>query len=459
MTPEPWPARALKAPQIALRRAQHCVKEVVRTILDCNNLWSPTGGGVRRYHLEKMREFARRQTHRYVFLTPGQPPSDVPSGDHVILEPVESLPQPGPGDYRWIVRTKILIDAIQKYRPDIIEVGSPYWLPDLVQRALRRLPIQQRPIVVGFWHADYPRTYVHRGVARFSERAAQKAESAAWAWARRTYGRFDGVFVASQWIGERMQARGLNRLFWTPLGVDTEAFSPKHRSVDLRKAWTGSRPERKVLFFPHRLQEEKGIRWLLSAYEILDRKGKAPILVIAGDGPDRQKVQAFARRHAQVHYVGYINDQAKLAAHFASADLSVSLSAFETFGLSTAESMASGLALVAADQGGAAELVEGSGCGDTVPYGNVPALASSLERLLGRSDFFELGVKGRRYAEQLTWERSIDRQLDAHEQLLAARRAGRPIAPGFYLRGTPLVTDASANIHADAKSLIDQGSL
>lgn len=410
----------------------------MRTILDCNNLWSPTGGGVRRYHLEKMREFARRGTHRYVFLTPGKAPSAAPRSEHVILEPVPSLPQPGPGDYRWIVQTQILRQAIERYQPDVIEVGSPYLLPDLVQRALRRLPAARRPVVVGFWHADYPRTYVHRSLQSVSGRLAQAAESAAWAWARRTYGRFDAIFVASQWIGERMQKRGLSRLFWTPLGVDSQAFSPAHRSDELRKSWTGSQPNRKVLFFPHRLQEEKGIKCLMAAYEQLDRRGVAPVLVIAGDGPDRNKVEAFARRFAQVHYLGYIKDQRELTAHYASADLSVSLSAFETFGLSTAESMASGLALVAANQGGAAELVEASGCGLTVPYGDASALASALERLITRPDFAELGQKGRAYAKELTWARTIDRQLDAHEQLLAARASQRQIPPGFFLRDTPI---------------------
>lgn len=343
-----------------------------------------------------------------------------------------------------IIRAKILQDAINKYQPDIIEVGSPYILPDLVQRALRKVPAARRPVLVGFWHADYPRTYVHRGLQHLSKRLARSAESAAWAWARRTYGRFDGIFVASQWIGERMQKRGLQRLFWTPLGVDAERFSPEHRSVALRRSWTGSRPERKVLFFPHRLQEEKGIKCLLSAYEMLDQKGIAPVLIIAGDGPDREKVKAFARRFANVHYVGYINDPYKLAQHYASADLSVSLSAFETFGLSTAESMASGLALVAADQGGAAELVNGARCGKTVPYGDPHALAQALQELMDDPDFASLGQRGRRYAEQLTWARTIDRQLEAHEQLLAARDAGRKMSPGFYLRGTWPQRSASA---------------
>lgn len=409
----------------------------MRTILDCNNLWSPTGGGVRRYHLEKMQEYARRDHHRHVFLTPGQAPAQAPRSDKVILEPVASLPQPGPGDYRWIVRAQILVDAIRKYEPDVIEVGSPYLLPDLVRRALRQIPMARRPVVVGFWHADYPRTYVNRSLQPFSRPVARLAESAAWGWARRTYGRFDAVFVASQWIGERMRKRGLNRLFWTPLGVDTQSFNPKHRSVELRKRWTGSRPERPVLFFPHRLQEEKGIKCLLKAYEILDAKGAAPILVIAGDGPDRAMVQAFAQRYVDVHYVGYIKDQSELVAHYASADLSVSLSAFETFGLSTAESMASGLALVSADEGGAAELVQDSGCGSTVPYGDPHALSAALLELLRSGNLVELGQRGRRYAEQLSWSKCLDRQLNAFEQLIAARQAGRAIEPGFYLGRGP----------------------
>src|SRR5690606_12411980 len=141
--------------------------------------------------------------------------------------------------------------------------------------------------------------------------------------------------------------------------------------------------------------EEKGVRNMLAAYELLSRRlDPVPALVFAGTGPDRQLVEQAVASHEHVHFVGYLESRELLAKHFASSDICPALSKFETFGLSTAEAMASGLAIVAADEGCAAELVEDSGAGLTVPYNDSQALADAIVELIGEGRLGERGAAG-----------------------------------------------------------------
>jgi alpha-1,6-mannosyltransferase len=108
------------------------------------------------------------------------------------------------------------------------------------------------------------------------------------------------------------------------------------------------------------------------------------------------------------------------------------LSKFETFGLSTAEAMASGLAIVAADQGCAAELVEDSGAGLTVPYNDSQALAEAILELIREARLPERGAAGRAHAQKLTWDATFERELLFYREILAAKRDGLPVSAGFH---------------------------
>lgn len=408
------------------------------TILDVNNFWSPKGGGVRRYHLEKLAFMAERDDVRYVFVQPDHGTWTEARGRNLIIEHVRAPHQPMTRDYRMLVEPRVLRELVQLQRPSVIECGSPAVLPALVHLASLRL--DPRPALVGFWHADFPRTYVARKLGEVDPRLAEPGERAAWWWARRGYGSLDAVFVASRRVARNLLTHGLDRLYYTPLGVDCRQFEPSRRDPELVARFKAGRDDRLVICFAHRFQNEKGLDWLMRAYaELCRRLPVDPALVFAGTGPDVARVQAMAARRAHVHYVGYLDTPEAMARLYASCDLALALSAFETFGLSCAEAMASGLAIVAADRGGAAELVEDADCGLTVRYGDVAGLVDALERLATgeRDSLAERGARARRHVEPLTWTRCFERELACYAELVAAKRAGRRIPPGVHERLMP----------------------
>lgn len=402
----------------------------VLTVLDVNNFWSPTGGGVRRYELEKARVLGARGDVRFIFALPATHTHSEQRGDNVVFEHVgESIRSRG--QYRQIVRAKGLRRVIERHRPDVIECGSPIFLPPLVQRASAGL--DPRPAWVGFWHADFPRTYTGLGMRLIHPSLEPLGERVGWWWMQKAFRNFDAIFVASRWVGHNLMEHGLDRLYYTPLGVDADTFHPRARDEALVEQFRAGDPARAILLFPHRFSEEKGLRNMLDAYALLcARLDPAPALVFAGTGPGQALVEQAARDHAHVHFVGYLDSREQLARHFASSDICPCLSKFETFGLSCAEALASGLAVVAADEGCAGELVEDSGAGLTVPYNDTPALADAIATLIEEGQLRERGAKGRAYAERLTWDATFERELRFYREILEHRSRGERVPAGFH---------------------------
>jgi alpha-1,6-mannosyltransferase len=401
----------------------------VLTVLDVNNFWSPTGGGVRRYELEKARVLGGRGDVRFVFALPGKQTRSEDMGDNVVFEHVASMPSRG--EYRSIVTSGGLARVFERHRPDVIECGEPIFLPPLVQRAVRGLDPQ--PALVGFWHADFPRTYTGLGMRLIHPSLEPIGERFGWWWMRRAFRNFDAMFVASRWVGDNLLANGIERLYYTPLGVDAQTFEPGHRDPELVARFQAGEPGRAVLFFPHRFSEEKGLRNMLRAYALLrERVRPEPALVFAGTGPEQALVEQAVREHEHVHFVGYLDSREQLARHFASSDICPCLSKFETFGLSTAEALASGIAVVAANEGCAGELVERSGGGLSVPYNDAQALADAIAALIEEGRLRERGQRGRVFAERLTWDATFERELEAYREILAHKRRGERVPPGFH---------------------------
>ncbi len=135
-----------------------------------------------------------------------------------------------------------------------------------------------------------------------------------------------------------------------------------------------------------RLAPEKGVDVAIDAC----RRVGVP-LVVAGDGPERPRLQARAGRAggpAGVRFLGRV-DEAELARLRAGAAVALVPSrSAETFGLAAAEAMAAGLPVVASRVGSLPELVPPEGL---VEPGDPAALAEALGRLRGDRTAAERG--------------------------------------------------------------------
>lgn len=162
-------------------------------------------------------------------------------------------------------------------------------------------------------------------------------------------------------------------------GVDTEAMKPLPEPAGaISVAFVG------------RLLGSKGIRVLLDAHELLNRRGRDIRLLIAGtpdpanrDSVSAEEVAAWAQR-SNVLYLGHVADIRNLwaAAHIGVLPSRVG----EGLPLSMIEAAACGRPLIATDVPGCREIVRHGVNGLLVPRDDASALADAIDRLAGDSD-------------------------------------------------------------------------
>ena len=191
-----------------------------------------------------------------------------------------------------------------------------------------------------------------------------------------------------------------------PYGIDKTRFRLKDSS-DI------STPV-KVLFVG-RLNMQKNIPRLLEAFKLFKRKYEA-VLHIVGEGEERHKIEGLIRNN---HMSGVVMEGAlvgeKLADVYASSDIFVLTSDFESFGIVNLEAMASGLPIIASDILGVRNLLERSAIlVKPTPENFAAAMINLVEDAhLQR----ELVSKGNEKVGDYDWDRITEKVVDIYRKI------------------------------------------
>jgi glycosyltransferase involved in cell wall biosynthesis len=208
--------------------------------------------------------------------------------------------------------------------------------------------------------------------------------------ARRALRRAREVIAVSESLAREARELGASNPHVIPNGVEIPATVKPEAAP----------PE---ILFAGRLSAEKGIEDLLAA-------APGVRLVVAGDGPLRGKVPDA---------LGFVS-RGELARLYDRAAVVVCPSRREGFGLTCAEAMAHGRAVVASAAGGLTDLVEHDVTGLLVPPRDPPALRAAIDRLLADAELrSRLGAAAKaRVARTCGWEQVIDDTLEIYERAL-----------------------------------------
>lgn len=189
-----------------------------------------------------------------------------------------------------------------------------------------------------------------------------------------------------------------------PRGVDLARFDEDAIDPDrvqaLAEAWgiDGADP---VVLMPGRLTGWKGQREVLRAYGQLHRAGAAlPVLVLAGDAQGRD---AYVAELEAIIAEYELNDGVKLVGHCSDMPAALMLSRLvltpsiepEAFGRTAAEAGAMGKLVIAADHGGAREVIIQGDTGWRVKPGDVDELAATIEQALNLDETSYSGMSDR----------------------------------------------------------------
>ncbi len=213
-------------------------------------------------------------------------------------------------------------------------------------------------------------------------------------------------------------------------GVDTQRFSPRHRSEFRQslRARLGVCDEALLLLIVAHNFRLKGVPMLLQAMAAWRHSRPAHLVVVGGKRLERYR--RAARRlgvGAWVSFVGSVDDPVP---YYAAADVYVHPTYYDPCSLVALEALAAGLPVLTSRENGVSELLEDGQEGFLLEkQGDSEEFLRRIAPLLDDDRRAAMGRAARRLAQRHSFDRNVDEMVAVYEEVLRERRAaaiGRP---------------------------------
>lgn len=226
------------------------------------------------------------------------------------------------------------------------------------------------------------------------------------------------TMVVSQSTSEDLQRRGFKpeNLQVIPNGVDLAFYTPDP-SVE--------RFAEPTVLYLGRLKKYKRVDLIVDAFARVRTRIPNARLIIAGRGDAQPALEAQIRQlglQSAVQMAGYVTDEQKRD-FFRRTWAHVLTSPKEGWGITNMEAAACGTLTVASHSPGLKDSVVDGQTGFLVPHGDVAALASRLEQILGDATLRDtLGRQAHAFAQRFTWDNAAQQTEVFLEAVLARRK-------------------------------------
>ncbi|MFF8910455.1 glycosyltransferase [Streptomyces olivaceoviridis] len=375
------------------------------------NFVAPASGGLRTALRELGKGF-RAAGHEPVLIVPGERHTDRDTEQGRVIT-LPGPPLPGTGGYRVLTDKRRVAALLEELAPDRLEVSDRTtlrWTGRWARRA--RVPA----VMVSHETAD--------GVLRAWGLPEHLARRAADSLNTRTAHVYSRVVCTTEFAEREFVRIGARNVVRAPLGVDLMERHPALRDPGLRDRY--ARGDEALLVMASRLSVEKRPGTALDALEALLRRGRRAVLVVAGDGPLRARLEQRARdRGLPVTFLGHVSDRTALGALQASADVCLAPGPAETFGLAALEAMACGTPVVASAYSALPEVIGSAGA---TAAGGGETFADAVELLLDRAEP-ERREAARARAECFGWGTAVEAFLAAHDTEVLRHADAGPAVP------------------------------
>jgi glycosyltransferase involved in cell wall biosynthesis len=199
-----------------------------------------------------------------------------------------------------------------------------------------------------------------------------------------------------------------------PMGVDENKFNPEKYSEEIKQKFNISGP---FLLFVGRLEEVKGIEYLIEAMRGIVRYNNKSKLLIVGEGPIKEKLISLCNSlnlNDSITFVGAL-PHSDLPAYFATADYFISPSVItdkgqvEGFGLTLVEASLSGCIPIATKTGGIIDIIEHRETGFFVDNKSHSSITDTVLNLMqNKALHHSAKEKGREInLNKFTWNSSV----------------------------------------------------
>ncbi|KIW92688.1 uncharacterized protein Z519_06535 [Cladophialophora bantiana CBS 173.52] len=319
----------------------------------------------------------------------------------------------------------------QTFKPDIVYLASPASTGFQMLFQIRQL--QDPPVVLLNFQTDlsaYSEILFPGPVARFSVWLLGVVQG--FLFNHRTV---HTIFYPSSGVRRYLEKAGApsNKMVRLGRGVDTTLFDPSQRDEAYRQELAPNGEI--ILVCVCRLAPEKGFEFLAQVAMRLAQEGFPFKLLIVGGNMSAEVEDQIHRLFDDVAehviFTGF-RTGVDLARAYATGDVFLHCSITETFGLVVLEAMASGLPVIARDEGGPSDIVQDQETGYLVPAHDLEQYISLVKLLSTNKNLrADMATAARKYTCDVTWEK-INRRVAWHmteglQQHLQRKRRRRPI--------------------------------
>jgi len=353
------------------------------------------GGGVQECVIHLQQEL-RARGHKVFVLTPqprdyvsGAPDGVVFIGGATQVKTLHTTSQ-----ISVSASNDVIDDVLNKYNFDLLHFHEP-WVPVVSRQILSRSTC----INIATFHARLPDTVV-----------SKTFEKVITPYTRSILKYIDAYTAVSDAAASYIQTLTKEKIIIIPNGIDLKKYSFNSKN----------RNNSDILFIG-RLEKRKGIKYLIYAYELLKTKVPNTRLIIAGDGPDKAKLQdlVFENNIDDVKFLGQITEKEKLKLLKESSIFCSPALYGESFGIVLLEAMASGIPTIAGDNPGYSSVMQGRGLISLVDPKNVTDFSRRMELLLLddriRSDWQSWAKS---YITQFDYRHVVDTYLKLYKQFI-----------------------------------------
>jgi phosphatidyl-myo-inositol alpha-mannosyltransferase len=328
------------------------------------------GGGVQQ-HIFACQAELRKRGHQVYVITPRPQDYDADPGKNILFVG-------GAADFNTpLLHTTGQVSAgvndtidrmLAEHEFDILHFHEP-WVPMISAQILSR----SKSINVATFHAKLPETIMTRTMIKVVT-----------PYTKSVLKYIDECTAVSDAAAEYVRSLTDKPIALIPNGIDLSKYRPLARRSESKK--------QKTILYVGRLEQRKGVKHLLHAFSLLAQTDPDVSLVIAGDGPDREKLESLAAdlELKNIDFTGYIDDKEKIH-YLRTADLYCSPALYgESFGIVLLEAMATGTVIVAGDNPGYASVMSGLGALSLVNPQHHAEFSRRLGLLLRENDLRRL---------------------------------------------------------------------
>lgn len=313
-----------------------------------------------------------------------------------------------------IPQFKALNDELNKFKPDLLHIATPFNIGLFGMRYGKKESI---PMVASYHtHFDRYLAYYHLDFL----------SPLLWRYLQWFHKPFEKIFVPSEETRKILYTKSFTSIEIWSRGVDCMMFTPQNRDFHVREEYKIT--QKYIFLFVGRLAPEKNLNILK---EMID-KLPSPLSenvhwLIVGDGPSRRDVEQWETEYSNVTCAGYLSGE-DLARVYASADLFVFPSSTETFGNVVLEAAASGLPAIVSDSGGVAEIVQDGVTGRICKAREADSFIQNIVSIM--EDPMLLGSmkrKARNYAMTQSWSAIFGNLLMQYEEVIYTKNKNKTI--------------------------------